>query len=133
MIKGKDVPASTYLENSFSAKRLRSEAYNTLREVDALIVPTTAVPAQPVCGVDTDLDNYLKQNALYLRNTSVGNILNMCGLSIPCGFTKDGFPIGLLIYGKPFQEDVILRAGYAFQQISDWHKRTPDLSWILEG
>jgi len=133
MIKGKDVPASTYLENSFSAKRLRSEAYNTLRDVDALIVPTTAVPAQPVCGVDTDLDNYLKQNALYLRNTSVGNILNMCGLSIPCGFTKDGFPIGLLIYGKPFQEDVILRAGYAFQQISDWHKRTPDLSWILEG
>ena len=133
MIKGKDVPASTYLENSFSAKRLRSEAYNTLKDVDALIVPTTAIPAQLVSEIDTDLDNYLKGNALYLRNTSVGNILNMCGLSIPCGFTKDGFPIGLLIYGKPFQEDVILRAGYAFQQITDWHKRTPDLSWILEG
>jgi len=133
MIKGKDVRARSYLENSFAAKRLRSEAYNTLKDVDALIVPTTPVPAQLVSDIDTDLDNYLKQNSLYLRNTSIGNLLNMGGLSIPCGFTKDGFPIGLLIYGKPFQEDVILRTGYAFQQITDWHKRTPDLSWILEG
>lgn len=132
MIKGKDVQASTYLENSFAAKRLRSEACNTLKEVDALIVPTTPVPAKPVSEVDTDLDNYLKQNSLYLRNTSIGNVLNMCGLSIPCGFTKEGFPIGLMIYGKSFQEHVVLRAGYAFQQITDWHKRTPDLSWAVD-
>ncbi|GAJ16696.1 unnamed protein product, partial [marine sediment metagenome] len=48
MIKGKDVQASTYLENSVATKRLRSEAGNTLKDVDALIVPTTPVPAQPV-------------------------------------------------------------------------------------
>jgi aspartyl-tRNA(Asn)/glutamyl-tRNA(Gln) amidotransferase subunit A len=90
------------------------------------------VPAKPVTDLDTDLDNYLKGNALYLRNTSVGNILNMCGVSIPCGFTSEGFPIGLMIYGKPFQEDVILRTGYAFQQITDWHMRTPDLSWVVD-
>ncbi|UCG64923.1 MAG: amidase [Deltaproteobacteria bacterium] len=132
MIKGKDVQASTYLENSVATKRLRSEAGNTLKDVDALIVPTTPVPAQPVSEVDTDLDNYLKRNTLYLRNTRIGNVLNMCGLSIPCGFTKGGFPIGLLIYGKPFQEDVVLRAGYAFQQITNWHRRTPDLSWTVD-
>lgn len=132
MIKGKDVQASTYLENSVATKRLRSEAGNTLKDVDALIVPTTPVPAQPVSEVDTDPDNYLKRNSLYLRNTCIGNVLNMCGLSIPCGFTKEGFPIGLLIYGKPFQENVVLRAGYAFQQITDWHKRTPDLSWTVD-
>lgn len=132
MIKGKDVQASTYLENSVATKRLRSEAGNTLKDVDALIVPTTPVPAQPLSEVDTDLDNYLKRNSLYLRNTCIGNVLNMCGLSIPCGFTKEGFPIGLLIYGKPFQENVVLRAGYAFQQITDWHKRTPDLSWTVD-
>jgi aspartyl-tRNA(Asn)/glutamyl-tRNA(Gln) amidotransferase subunit A len=132
MIKGKDVQASTYLENSVATKRLRLEAGNTLKDVDALIVPTTPVPAQPVSEVDTDLDNYLKRNTLYLRNTRIGNVLNMCGLSIPCGFTKEGFPIGLLIYGKPFQEDVVLRAGYAFQQITDWHRRTPDLSWTVD-
>jgi aspartyl-tRNA(Asn)/glutamyl-tRNA(Gln) amidotransferase subunit A len=132
MIRGKDVQASNYLENSFTAKRLRSEVYNTLKNIDVLIVPTTPVPAKPVTDLDTDLDNYLKGNALYLRNTSVGNILNLCGLSIPCGFTSEGFPIGLMIYGKPFQEDLILRTGYAFQQITDWHERTPDLSWVVD-
>lgn len=132
MIRGKDVQASTYLENSFAAKRLRSKVFNTLKDIDALIVPTTPVPAKPVSDVDTDLGHYLKQNALYLRNTSIGNILNLCGLSIPCGFTEEGFPIGLLIYGKPFEEDVVLRVGYAFQQVTDWHRRTPDLSWAVD-
>jgi aspartyl-tRNA(Asn)/glutamyl-tRNA(Gln) amidotransferase subunit A len=130
MIKGKDVSASTYLENSSAARRLRSKVGNTLKDVDALLVPTTPVPAQPVSAVDTDLDNYFKRNALYLRNTCIGNILNLCGLSVPCGFTREGLPIGLLIYGKPFQENVVLRAGFSFQQITDWHRRTPDLSWM---
>jgi len=77
------------------------------------------------------MDNYLAHNIRYLRNTSIGNILKFCGLSLPCGFTESGMPIGLLIYGKPFQEDVVLRAGYAFQRATDWHKRTPDLSWAI--
>lgn len=129
MIKGKDVQAGTYLENSFAARRLRSAALDTLKDVDALLVPTTPVPAQPLSAVDTDFDNYLNRNALYLRNTCIGNVLNMCGLNLPCGFSGEGLPIGLLIYGKPFQENVVLRAGYAFQQITDWHRQTPDLSW----
>ena len=131
MILGKDVSACTYLENSYAARRLRSTAGNTLKDIDALLVPTTPVPAQPVNEVDTDMENYLARNALYLRNTCIGNVLNMCGLSLPCGFTAEGLPIGLLIYGKPFQENTVLRAGYAFQQITDWHRRTPDLSWVV--
>jgi len=131
MIKGKDVQAGTYLENSIAARRLRSAAANTLKDVDALLVPTTPVPAQPVSAVDTDFDNYLDRNALYLRNTCIGNVLNMCGLNLPCGFSGEGLPIGLLIYGKPFQENVLLRTGYAFQQITDWHLQMPDLSWTV--
>lgn len=130
MIKGKDITAETYMQTCYAAKQLRAKVGNTLQNVDILLVPTTPVPAQPIIEVDTTLENYLEHNALYLRNTSIGNVLNMCGLNIPCGFTKDGFPIGLLIYGKPFQEDVVLRAGYAYQQATDWHKRFPDLSWV---
>jgi len=130
MIKGKDVTAGEYLQNTYASKRLRAKVANTLKGIDALLVPTTPIPAQPVDEVDTTMENYLTQNTFYLRNTCIGNVLNMCGLSVPCGFTKKGFPIGLLIYGKPFQENVVLRAGYAFQQITDWHKRVPDLSWL---
>jgi aspartyl-tRNA(Asn)/glutamyl-tRNA(Gln) amidotransferase subunit A len=129
MIKGKQVSAGRYLRTCYAAKQLRARVANSLRDVDALLVPTTPVPAQPLAEVDTTLENYLERNALYLRNTCVGNVLNLCGLSIPCGFTKDGLPIGLMIYGKPFQENIILRAGCAFQQVTDWHQRIPDLSW----
>jgi aspartyl-tRNA(Asn)/glutamyl-tRNA(Gln) amidotransferase subunit A len=131
MILGKDVSADTYLKTSFAARQLRTAAGNTLKDIDALLVPTTPAPARLVSELETDMDKYLTRNARYLRNTCIGNVLNMCGLSLPCGFTRDGLPIGLLIYGKPFQENTVLRAGYAFQQITDWHRQMPDLSWVV--
>jgi len=130
MIKGKDVTADHYLKTCRTAQQLRAEAAKALSDIDALLVPTTALPAQPVSQVDSGMDNYLQQNIKYLRNTAIGNILNLCGLSVPCGFTKEGLPIGLLIYGKSFQEDMILRIGYAFEQATDWHKFRPDLKWV---
>jgi aspartyl-tRNA(Asn)/glutamyl-tRNA(Gln) amidotransferase subunit A len=130
MIKGKDITAANYLGNMLAAKRLRSRVYNVLKDIDALLVPTTCVPAKPVAEVDADLDTYLTYNALYLRNTNIGNTLNLCGLNVPCGLTTEGLPIGLLIYGKPFQEEAILKIGYAFQQRTAWHRNTPDLSWL---
>jgi aspartyl-tRNA(Asn)/glutamyl-tRNA(Gln) amidotransferase subunit A len=133
MLKGRDITAGQYLQTNYLARQLRAKAGNTLKDVDALLVPATPLPARPVAEVDTDMDNYLTQNIRYLRNTSIGNILNFCGLSVPCGFTAGGLPIGLLIYGKPFREDVLLRVGYAFQQVTDWHRRLPDLSWVDTG
>jgi aspartyl-tRNA(Asn)/glutamyl-tRNA(Gln) amidotransferase subunit A len=132
MIKGKAVAAEEYLQNTIAWKHLRVKALNALKNVDALLVPTTAVAALPLADIDADMDIYAERNLTYLRNTAIGNILNMCGLSVPCGFTRDGLPIGLMIYGKPFQENVVLRAGYAFQQQTDWHTRTPDLSWLVK-
>ena len=131
MIKGRDITAAQYLQTNYIARQLRAKAGSTLEDIDALLVPTTPVPAKPVAEVDTDMQNYLAQNIRYLRNTSIGNALNFCGLSVPCGFTASGLPIGLLIYGKPFHENLVLRAGYAFQQATDWHKHVPDLSWVV--
>ncbi|PON19025.1 hypothetical protein C2W62_04920 [Candidatus Entotheonella serta] len=67
--------------------------------------------------------------AIDSRNTRVGNILRLCGLTVPCGFTEKGLPIGLMIYGKAFDEAMVLRVGYAFEQSTDWHQRRPDLTW----
>ena len=130
MILGKEVTAGEYLQTCHNTRLLRSKAGNAMENIDLLLAPTTPVPPQPVAEVDTTLENYLEQNARYLRHTCIGNVLNMCGLSVPCGFTRDGLPIGLMIYGKPFQEDVVLRVGYAFQQATDWHRKEPELTWI---
>jgi aspartyl-tRNA(Asn)/glutamyl-tRNA(Gln) amidotransferase subunit A len=133
LARGRDVPAADYLQTTRDWKRLRREAVEQLRDVDAVLCPTTAIPACPVAEVDRDLDTYHRRNVLYLRNTAIGNILDLCGLSVPCGFTAEGLPIGLMIYGRPFEEDMVLRVGQAFQETTDWHSRRPDLAWVTSA
>ena len=130
IIQGRDVRASEYLHTTRAWTALRAQVQRTLQDVDALLVPTTMIPAVPVAVADASMETYTTRNLQYLRNTAIGNILNLCGLSVPCGFTRQGLPIGLMIYGKPFQEAMILRVGYAFEQATDWHRRTPDLTWV---
>ncbi|MEE8395338.1 MAG: amidase [bacterium] len=129
LILGADVSASEYLQAMLDLKKARASAVRTLRDVDALLVPTTMAPALPVAEVDADRQTYAETNMKYLRNTAIGNILDLSGLSVPCGFTAQGMPIGLMIYGKPFDEDTVLRVGHAFQQATDWHRQTPPLAW----
>ncbi len=66
----------------------------------------------------------------YGRNTNFGNLLGLCAVSLPCGFTVEGLPIGLMIYAKPFREEMALRVAQAYEQATDWHRRRPDLTWI---
>jgi aspartyl-tRNA(Asn)/glutamyl-tRNA(Gln) amidotransferase subunit A len=54
------------------------------------------------------------------------NIAGLPGISVPCGLV-DGLPVGLQFIGKPFDEASVLRAGYAWQQATDWHTRRPTL------
>ena len=73
-----------------------------MRDVDARA--RQQWPRHPVAEIDADPDTYSHYNLQYLRNTSIGNILNLCGLSVPCGFTSKGLPVGLMIYAKSFDE-----------------------------
>ncbi len=130
LIQGKHVSATEYLNTTRAWVPLRAKVLQALRHVDVLLVPTTMIPALPVVEVDASLEAYSARNQQYLRNTAIGNVLNLCGLSVPCGFTSQGLPIGLMIYGKPYNEDVVLRVGYAFEQATDWHRWTPNLTWV---
>lgn len=123
MIAGKKILATEYIQSVEKWKELQKKAVDALDQIDALLVPTTCIPAMPINKIDKDLETYFNYNTLYLRNTTIGNILNLCAVSVPCGFTNDGLPIGLMIYGKPYQEDLVLRIGYAFQKITNWHER----------
>lgn len=127
IMAAKEITAADYITTQWKLADLRARALTALRDVDALLVPATMIPAVPVAEADASLEVYTRYNMRYLRNTSIGNGLGLCGLSVPCGFTRAGLPIGLMIYGKPFREDVVLRIGYAFQQATDWHRKTPPL------
>jgi aspartyl-tRNA(Asn)/glutamyl-tRNA(Gln) amidotransferase subunit A len=126
---GRGLSAPDYVTLLREWSSLRRRVVETLRDIDAVIVPTTMLPARPVKTVDAGMDVYAEYNARYLRNTAIGNILNLTGVSLPCGFDSQALPVGLMVYAKPFQEEMALRVAFAYEQASEWHRRRPDLSW----
>jgi aspartyl-tRNA(Asn)/glutamyl-tRNA(Gln) amidotransferase subunit A len=130
MVKGRQLAAVDYLSTWRDWELLRTRVRQRLQGVDALLVPTTPLPSAPREVVDRDHESNYAYNARYLRNTVIGNVLNLCAVSSPCGFTRRGLPIGLMIYARPFEEALALRIARAYEQATDWHCRRPDLSWI---
>jgi aspartyl-tRNA(Asn)/glutamyl-tRNA(Gln) amidotransferase subunit A len=130
MAKGREVTGEAYLETVLSWNALRARALARFREVDIVLCPTTMIPARPLAQAQAGIEQYSALNLAYLRNTAIGNILNLCALSVPCGFTGAGLPIGLMLYARPFGERTLLTAGAAWQHATDFHTRHPALAWI---
>jgi aspartyl-tRNA(Asn)/glutamyl-tRNA(Gln) amidotransferase subunit A len=105
------------------AQRLRQhlmiETDRALAGLDAVVMPTSPVPATPIAGSPPE------HAMLRPRNTMPFNVLGLPALSVPCGFTAGGLPIGLQIVGKAFDEAGILRIAQAYEQATDWHRRRP--------
>jgi aspartyl-tRNA(Asn)/glutamyl-tRNA(Gln) amidotransferase subunit A len=114
-----------YYKKALQVRRLIRADYDAaFQEVDFVIGPTTPSPAFKLGEKSSDpLSMYLED--LY---TVTANLAGLPGISIPCGFTSSGLPIGLQMQGPPMEEDRLLRAAHMFQQVTDWHTRRPRLS-----
>lgn len=93
------------------------------QQVDVIVAPTTPTPAFKI-GEKTDDPLQMYLSDVY---TVPVNLAGIPGISLPCGFSSAGLPIGLQIIGKPFDEKTILRVAYAFEQRTDYHRRKPSL------
>ena len=98
--------------------------------LDAILAPTSVQPPLPVETLDASPEAFAELSGLYARNTSLGNALGWCGISVPCGFTSQGLPMGLLINAAPFGEAMALRVAKAYQGATEWHTRRPGLEWM---
>ena len=102
---------------------IRQDFLKAFEEVDLIASPTTPTPAFKIGEKAGDpLQMYLSD--IY---TISCNLAGMCGISVPCGFSKDGLPIGLQLLGEPFGEPDLLRAAHAYEQATDWHTHRPNL------
>jgi len=102
---------------------IKADFDEAFKQVDVILSPTAPTAAFKVGEKTQDpLQMYLSD----IFTISV-NIAGIPALSMPCGFTKSGLPVGLQIMGRPFGEESVLRAAYAFEQATEWHKRKPDL------
>jgi aspartyl-tRNA(Asn)/glutamyl-tRNA(Gln) amidotransferase subunit A len=102
---------------------IRRDFQQVFEQVDVLAAPTAPTVAFKI-GEKTD-----DPLAMYLEDvfTLPGSLAGVPGLVVPCG-ASDGLPVGLQFLGRPFDEATVLRAGDAFQRVTDWHTRRPPLT-----
>jgi aspartyl-tRNA(Asn)/glutamyl-tRNA(Gln) amidotransferase subunit A len=101
---------------------MRRKFENLFSDYDILLMPTTPIAAQLIEGSDA-----IEQARRLTRFTAPFNLTSLPALSLPCGFTSRGLPVGLQIVSKPWGEAKVLQAGYAYEQATTWHEAIPGL------
>lgn len=118
--QGSEVTTAAYIQSRRELDKARRAIGAVFSHVDLLVTPTTAVPPPTIeeavrLGIELEL----------IRNTAPFNIYGLPTISIPCGFTRSGLPIGMQISGPRFGEAKVLALAHAYEQATDWHTRRP--------
>ena len=109
-----------YLKAQKVRTLIKRDFENVFKNFDLILTPTTPTPAFKIGEKVSDpIQMYLSD----IFTISV-NLAGVPGVSVPCGFSAGGLPLGLQLIGKPFEEAAMLRAAYSYEQSTDWHKRT---------
>jgi aspartyl-tRNA(Asn)/glutamyl-tRNA(Gln) amidotransferase subunit A len=95
-------------------------------DVDVLLTPTVPIPPPAIAALREHPETLRAQELMMLRNTRPFNVWGIPTISIPCGFTREGLPIGLQLAAAPWRGIVLLQAAFAFEQATEWHKKKPD-------
>jgi aspartyl-tRNA(Asn)/glutamyl-tRNA(Gln) amidotransferase subunit A len=125
---GENVTQETLLECRRELARARRDIAATFADLDLLVTPTTPVPASSIADLKQNPDLLRPRELLLLRNTRPLNVWGLPAVSIPCGFTPAGLPIGLQIIGPHWGEAKLLQFAHAYEQATAWHKREPPSS-----
>jgi Asp-tRNA(Asn)/Glu-tRNA(Gln) amidotransferase A subunit family amidase len=123
---GRQIPAVAYLRGLDERRRLQARMAAAMRDVDLLVLPTAPMVATLHEDLYPDLDRTAELTALGQWNSPF-NLTGQPALTIPCGFSKEGLPIGLQVVGRVGQDALVLHAGNVYQSRTDWHRRHPDL------
>jgi aspartyl-tRNA(Asn)/glutamyl-tRNA(Gln) amidotransferase subunit A len=109
-------------------KKMLAEFEAAFREVDAIIAPTVPIPAPLISAEYAQIAG----EQIGVRPALVGmnrpaNFTGLPAMSVPCGFTGDGLPIGLQLIGRAFDEATLLRIAYSYERSHAWGARHPRL------
>jgi aspartyl-tRNA(Asn)/glutamyl-tRNA(Gln) amidotransferase subunit A len=126
--EGLFISAGEYLRAQQARQVFCQQVAGLLENVDLLAGPVEPVTAPEILARRIDIDGEsVPAVPLLTRYTRVYNITGSPAISVPCGFSGDGLPVALHLAGRNFDESTVLRAGYAYQQATDWHRRRPPI------
>jgi aspartyl-tRNA(Asn)/glutamyl-tRNA(Gln) amidotransferase subunit A len=124
---GAEISSAEYIDARRQLDRYRRSASKIFDAVDLVVTATMPVPPLTISELLADPDHLRAKEVLSSPNTRPFNLLGLPAVSIPCGFTGKGLPIGMQIIGRPDDEATVLRLARAYEQATDWHNRRPNL------
>lgn len=124
---GSDVSAAGYIEKYRELLHQRREILHIFEEADLLLTPTCPVLPPSLAELEHQPAELRNRELLMLRNTRPWNAYGLPAISVPCGFSASGLPIGLQIVGAPGSEGMVLSLARAFESQTEWHKRRPEI------
>jgi aspartyl-tRNA(Asn)/glutamyl-tRNA(Gln) amidotransferase subunit A len=113
---GEKISAAEYIQRRRELDEQRQRAHKFFDEVDLLVTPTTPISAPKIADLKKDPAALRPAELKLLRNTRPFNVWGLPAISLPCGFTRAGLPIGLQIAGAHWREDLVLRLAHACEQ-----------------
>ncbi len=123
IMRGVDYPATDYVRGTHQLELARKAIARVFESVDLLVTPTLSrLPIRIDEAQETPFDDTLS------RNTMPFNAYGVPSISLPCGFSSEGLPIGLQISGPALGELDVLALAHAYEQATDWHERVPPLA-----
>lgn len=126
---GKDLTAIDYIRSRQSQTRVREEMAGVLAQTPILAMPTTVIPPVPIeTGTIMVGGKEVTGWRVLGQLTRLACFTGQPAISLPCGFTEDGLPIGLQLMGGWFEEPQLLQVADAFEQATEWHLRRPPLA-----
>ncbi len=120
---GEKVTAAEYIQRRREQDESRRGIRAVFADVDVLVTPTMPMPAPAIAELKANPEALRPAELRLLRNTRPFSVWGLPAISVPCGFTQGGLPIGLQIAGPHWREDLVLRVAHAYEQATAWHKR----------
>jgi len=124
---GADVTTGAYIQGRRDLAQARRAIERVFESVDVLVAPTIAAPPPTTAEMNKDQQSSTQLNGMNIHNTSPFNVWGIPTISVPCGFTRKGLPIGLQISGPNGGEPAVLQLAHAYEQATDWHTRAPEV------
>ena len=126
MLAGRKQLSVTYVLAQQARRAYAEDFARAIEPVDVLLTPTIPVVAPRLDDREVSVGRAREDVRLaLLRLTRPGNLSGFPSISVPCGFSAEGLPIGLQITGRPWGEATILRMAYGYERQTDWHNRFP--------
>ncbi len=123
---GAVTPAVSYIQAQQVRRRFSDEFLRAMEGVDVLVTPSGPTAATPLEGdLITGDEADPEVLAALIAFSGPFNLTGFPAISIPCGFTKTGLPVGMQLVAKPWQEAPLLAAAHAYEQATEWHRRLP--------